>query len=56
MTTVTRSNCIVWACLRRIQLGREYAAAGRPVGYSPAIRIRGSNLEPRGEIVSEVIR
>lgn len=44
---VVRGNCIVWAIRRRFELERAYRAAGRPAGYSPAIRIRGSYLEPR---------
>lgn len=47
MAAVVRSNCFLWACWRRWQLGREYRAAGRPVGYSPAFRARCSYMEPR---------
>lgn len=47
MSAVVRSNCMVWAIKRRIELGRAHRAAGRPIGREPALRIRGSRLEPR---------
>lgn len=47
MAAVVRSNCFFWALWRRWQLGRAYRAAGRPVGYSPALRARCSYMEPR---------
>lgn len=47
MPAVVRSNCVVWAVRRRIELGHAHRAAGRPTGREPALRIRGSRLEPR---------
>lgn len=47
MAAVVRSNCLVWAAQRRLELGRAWVAAGRPIGAEPALRVRCSRLEPR---------